>query len=60
MKMEHRGIEYTVLRAISPNGWRWSVEDKRSAKSGTAQSHEIAVMKAQRYIDGLVKRRIKP
>ena len=32
MRMEYRGFHYQVVRKISPNGWRWSVQASTAPK----------------------------
>ncbi|MBR0695818.1 hypothetical protein [Bradyrhizobium lablabi] len=58
--MEYRGIEYTVVRKISPNGWRWTVKCDHKDKVGTAFDRESAIHSAKKFIDALIKVRLKP
>ena len=55
--MEYRGIEYAVVRTLSPNGWRWSVKRERNDKVGTAPDRDGAIVRAQRFIDELIRTR---
>ncbi|MBR0698234.1 hypothetical protein [Bradyrhizobium lablabi] len=58
--MEYRGIEYTVVQKISPNGWRWTVKRDHNDKVGTAFDREDAIRRAEKFIDELIKARLKP
>lgn len=49
--MEHKGIEYHVLLAANPTGWKWIVHLKARAKTGVSYSREAAIFKAERIID---------
>jgi hypothetical protein len=53
--MEYRGFECVVLQTI-PKGWRWTVKRQHSEKSGTADSRQEAVARAQMFIDGMLQR----
>jgi hypothetical protein len=54
--MEYRGVEYQVVRSIT-SSWRWSVKREPNDKVGTADNRMGAVERAQKFIDGLIKRR---
>jgi len=58
--MKYRGVEYVVVRKISPNCWRWSVKRDPNDKVGTAPDRETAIFFAQFYIDKLIKTRQRP
>jgi hypothetical protein len=53
--MEYRGIEYEVVQTIT-NTWRWSVKRENGYKVGIALDRKSAELRAERFIDGLVKR----
>jgi hypothetical protein len=55
--MEHRGIEFSGVRTMSPNGWRWSVKRDDHDKVGETTSRETAIMRATKFIDELIKSR---
>jgi hypothetical protein len=56
--MEYRGVEYEVVQTIT-NTWRWSVKRDDLDKTGTATNRNIAIIRAQRFIDELIKVRAK-
>jgi hypothetical protein len=59
--MEHRGVEYQVVRSISPNAWRWSVgRDSGGEKVELSDSLEHAIFRACKYIDKMLERREQP
>ena len=58
--MEHRGVEYAVVRTLFPTIWRWSVKRDHKEKVGTSFSREDAIRHAEKYIDQLIKDRTKP
>jgi hypothetical protein len=53
--MEYRGVEYLVVRTITPTRWRWSVKRGHKDKAGRSATREGAISHAQRFIDGLLK-----
>jgi hypothetical protein len=55
--MEYRGIDYSVVRSSSRDGWCWSVEYENSHKMGTHASREGAMLHAERFIDEVIKHR---
>ena len=57
--MEYRGVEYEVVQTIT-NTWRWSVKRENGYKVGIALDRKSAELRAERFIDGLVKKRSHP
>jgi len=57
--MEYRGVEYRVVQTIT-NAWRWSVKREQDDKTGIVQDRAMAVLRAERFIDDLIKARSKP
>ena len=57
--MEYRGFEYEVVQTIT-NAWRWSVKHEIGYKVGIAVDRKSAELRAERFIDGLVKKRSNP
>ena len=55
--MEYRGIDYSVVRTSSQDGWRWSVRCDDNDKMGTHASREGAMLHAERFIDEVIKHR---
>ena len=55
--MKYRGIEFAVVRTLSPNGWRWSVKRDHNDKVGKTVDRETAVLLAQRFIDKMITAR---
>jgi hypothetical protein len=55
--MEFRGINYSVIRAASREGWRWSVECEYTECVGMHASREGAMLDAERFIDEVVSHR---
>ena len=53
--MEYRGAEITVVRSMSPNGWRWSAKREGREKAGMATSEETAIRQAMNFIDRLTR-----
>ena len=52
--MEHRGVEYAVVQAISKQ-WRWSVpRDSGNDKVGFCTNRETALARAKGVIDRIV------
>ena len=60
MRMEYRGFHYQVVRKISPNGWRWSVQLDNGERSGTDLDRAVAIRRAQTFIDKQIKKRERP
>jgi hypothetical protein len=56
--MTYRGIEYEVVQTINKK-WRWSVKRERTDKVGIAMDRKSAIIRAQRFIDELLKTRAK-
>ena len=57
--MEYRGVEYEVVQTIT-NTWRWSVKRENDYKIGIVLDRATAMLRAERFIDELVKARSKP
>jgi hypothetical protein len=57
--MGYRGVEYEVVQTIT-NTWRWSVKHENAYKVGIALDRKSAELCAERFIDGLVKKRSNP
>jgi hypothetical protein len=55
--MKYRGIDFAVVQALSPKGWKWSVNLGRRDAGGTQYDREGAVRRAKRYIDELIRKR---
>jgi hypothetical protein len=49
--MEHRGIEFSVVQALSRNLWRWYLTINDAWLSGEAETQQAAVAEAQKAID---------
>jgi hypothetical protein len=50
--MEYRGRSFTILQAIGPNSWRWTVQlDEKTVKSGDAPTRAAAKALATWVID---------
>jgi len=58
--MEYRGFHYQVVRTISPNGWRWSVQLDNGERSGTDLDRAVAIRRAQTFIEKQIKKRERP
>ena len=58
-RMEHRGVEFAVVRAISLRQWKWSVERDHNDKVGMAFDRDAAIRLAKKFIDRLIKEREK-
>jgi hypothetical protein len=54
--MEYRGIEYAVVQTIE-NDWRWSVKRTPKDKVGKSWDRDTGIIRAQQFIDGLIKLR---
>ena len=46
--MEYLGVEYAVVRTMSPDGWRWSVKRDHGDRTGLARDRDDAVRKAKK------------
>lgn len=56
--MQYQGIEYTLVRAANPSGWRWSFErEARPPKTGTSCDHAGAVLAAKWAINQALKQK---
>jgi hypothetical protein len=55
--MNYRGIDFAVVQALSPKGWKWSVNLGRRDAGGTQYDRESALRRAKQYIDELIKKR---
>jgi hypothetical protein len=56
--MQHRGIEFKVVKTRSPAGWMWVVEVSSTEKEvGTHRDRDVAIRRAKKFIDELVGRR---
>ena len=53
--MEYRGVQYAVVRTMSPNGWRWVVRRGPDEKSGFTPRQDEAIRLAKKFIDVLIK-----
>jgi hypothetical protein len=57
--MEYRGLEYSVVQTMT-NAWRWSVKRENDNKTGIVPDRATAVLRAEQFIDELIKARSKP
>jgi hypothetical protein len=57
--MEYRGVEYEVVQTITKT-WRWSVKRENDYKTGIVLDRNAALLRAERFIDELIKARSKP
>ena len=56
--MEYRGIDFTVLKAISHGKWKWTVAvETLGNRCGLAKDRETAVAEARRAISWLLAAR---
>jgi hypothetical protein len=55
--MDYRGVQYAVVRTMSPNGWRWFVRRGSTDKTGFATHRDDAIRLAKKVIDELIKSR---
>jgi hypothetical protein len=55
--MNYRGIDFKVVQALSPKGWKWSVNLSGRDAGGTQYDRESALRRAKLYIDELIKKR---
>ena len=49
--MEHRGVEFSVVQALSRKLWRWYLTINDAWLSGEAETQQAAVAEAQKAID---------
>jgi hypothetical protein len=50
--MEHRGIQYHVVRIGSPTGWKWTVQlDGGRTKTGVSFATQYAIFDATNAIE---------
>ena len=54
--MEYRGIPFTLVRTLAPNGWKWAVKLDHKQKSGEHVDRSVAIQRAKAFIDRLVER----
>jgi hypothetical protein len=55
--VEHRGIEFKVVRTLSPAAWKWVVKLDHAERSGTVRDHDTAMLRAKQVIDEAIKKR---
>ena len=55
--MEYRGIPFTLVRTLAPNGWKWAVKLDHKQKSGEHVDRNVAIQRAKAFIDRLVEQR---
>ena len=55
--MEYRGMSFTLVRTLAPNGWRWAVQLDDMQKSGEHADRNVAIQRAKAFIDGHLDRR---
>ncbi len=54
--MEYKGIEYSVVQAASPKGWKWAFRlDSGLMKSGNGVTRSAAIFNAENAIDAAIK-----
>jgi hypothetical protein len=50
--VEHRGIQYLIVRTANPTGWKWTVQlDECHTKTGLSFSREYAIFDATNAIE---------
>jgi hypothetical protein len=54
--MEYRGVSYTVIQTADGR-WRWSVPRQRREKFGYGFDRGVAIMRAKKFIDEMLKKR---
>jgi hypothetical protein len=54
--MMYRGVEYSLVQAIAPKGWRWSFEYKGRQRAGQKADRESAFVHMKRSIDQAIRR----
>ena len=52
--MEYRGVEFALVMTINKE-WRWAVKRDRGDKVGTSLDRRTAILRAQQFIDELIK-----
>jgi hypothetical protein len=52
--MEYRGVKFSIVQTID-NGWRWAVKRDHNDKVGISPRRDAAIVRAQRFIDELIK-----
>jgi hypothetical protein len=56
--MEHKGVEYAIVRTANPTGWKWVVHlDQTRTRTGTSPTREGAIFQAMRKIDKILPAR---
>lgn len=55
--MEYRGMPFTLVRTLAPNGWRWAVQLDDRQRSGEHVDRNVAIRHAKAVIDRLIERR---
>jgi hypothetical protein len=56
--MQHRGIEFKVVKTRSPARWMWIVEVSSTEKEvGTHRDRDGAIRRAKAFIDYLISKR---
>jgi hypothetical protein len=57
--MEYRGVEYSVVKLVERNGWRWEVNfGEGKTKSGVTALGRVAAIKiAEAEVDRFLKNR---
>jgi hypothetical protein len=58
--MLYRGIEFIVVRSLSPAGWKWTVASGDAEKAGQEPVRELAILRARKFIDRLTESRQQP
>ena len=54
--MTYKGIEYQILQAANPTGWKWIVSlEGRQPRTGEGHNRTAAIALAQLAIDKLIK-----
>jgi len=57
--MEHNGTEYSVVQAVAPRGWKWTIHlPGRNPKIGRSVSRAMAVAAAKAAIEKAVRGKI--
>jgi hypothetical protein len=52
--MEYRGVEFALVMTIDKQ-WRWTVKRDHCDKAGKSLDRATAILRAQRFIDELIK-----
>ena len=54
--MDHKGVRYEVLEAVSPSGWKWVVHlSPIKTQTGFSFSKDLAIHAAKRAIEKALK-----